>query len=228
MSKDDTVPSAPIRVMLCDDHRLLTDALSIALRTAVDIELVGTCDEPEAAVEMAATERPDVVVMDVSFEGQDLTGLQATRLLKERSPASCVVILTGQTDERTMVEAIEAGASGFLAKTDAVDGVIDAVRSAARGEALFDPLLLAAVLPRVAKARELEGDAQRRLATLTSRETEILGLIADGGRNEDIAAQLHVSTATVQSHLHAILRKLDVHSKLEAVVFAVRNGALEV
>lgn len=219
----------PVRLLICDDHKLLTDALTIAVRADPGIELAAPAfNDPEAVVAAVAELRPDVVLMDVSFDGSAMNGIDATRRIKKDFPETSVVIVTGQEEDRFLVAAVEAGASGFLRKNEAIAGVIDAARAAARGEILIDPQVLMRLLPQAARARSEETDARRRLEGLTPREIEILQALARGGRNEDVATMMHVSPQTVQSHIHHILGKLNVHSKLEAVVFATKYGAIEV
>ena len=218
----------PITLMICDDHRLLTDALTIAVRDDEAIDLVAPAfADPEDAIAAVAAQPCDVVLMDVSFEGSALSGIEATRRIKAVSPETKVVIVTAQ-EEEVMVEAVEAGASGFLRKSDAVGDVIDAAKAAARGEVLVDAPTLSRVLASVSRDREERSEAERRLASLTPREVEILRLLAEGGRNEDLGARLGVTTTTVQTHIHNILDKLGVHSKLEAVVYGVRYGLIDV
>jgi DNA-binding NarL/FixJ family response regulator len=127
-----------------------------------------------------------------------------------------------------MVEAVEAGASGFLSKDEAAGEVMGAVKAAADGEVLIDPTTLTRLLAQVSREREEQRDALRLLGDLTEREREILGLLARGIRNEDIAKQLYISPQTVQTHVRNILGKLRVHSKLEAVSFAVKHGTITV
>jgi DNA-binding NarL/FixJ family response regulator len=165
--------------------------------------------------------------MDVMFQGP-MSGIEATRRIKQTSPATKVVIMTALEDERLLVEAVEAGASGFLRKTEGVDEFIATVKAAAAGEILIDRAALARLLPLVAREREARRDAQLLIDQLTEREREILGLLAEGLRNDDIAGRLYISPQTVQTHVRNLLSKLGVHSKLEAVAFAVRNGAVSV
>ena len=166
--------------------------------------------------------------MDIVFKGGGMSGIDATRKIKEVSPSTKVVIMTAHDEDRLLVDAVEAGASGFLSKDDAAQELLSAAKSAADGEVLIDPQTLARLLPQVARERELTRDAMRLLQDLTEREREILGLLAQGMRNDDIAAQLYISPQTVQTHVRNILGKLRVHSKLEAVAFAVRHGAITV
>ncbi len=192
------------------------------------LELVAPpVQDPQSAIDLCARFLPDVVLMDVDLKSA-MSGIDATRAIKENSPATKVIIMTAHDDDRLLVDAVEAGASGFLSKDDAAEAVLAAVKSAAEGEVLIDPGTLARLLPQVAREREQQRDALVLLGDLTDREREILTLLAQGMRNEDIATQLYISPQTVQTHVRNILGKLRVHSKLEAVAFAVRHGAIAV
>jgi DNA-binding NarL/FixJ family response regulator len=216
-----------IRLLICDDHRLLTDTLTDVASHDPRLALLPPVHSPEEAIELARHTHPDVVLMDIEFRGP-MNGIEATRRIKRDSPATKVVIMTAHEDDGLLVEAVEAGASGFLRKTEGVDEFIGAVKAAAAGEILIDRGALARLLPKVAREREARRDAQLLLDQLTEREREILAQLAKGLRNDDIAAKLFISPQTVQTHVRNLLGKLGVHSKLEAVAFAVRHGAVTV
>jgi DNA-binding NarL/FixJ family response regulator len=219
----------PVTLLICDDHKILTDALA----TVVGLDdglvmVVPPVHTPQEAIALAEQHLPDVVLMDIVFKGGDMTGIEATRKIKETSPATKVVIMTAHDEDRLLVEAVEAGASGFLSKDEAAEEVLAAAKAAAEGEVLIDPGTLTRLLAQVAREREEQRDAMRLLGDLTDREREILQLLAAGKRNDDIAKQLFISPQTVQTHVRNILGKLRVHSKLEAVSFAVKHGAIQV
>jgi NarL family two-component system response regulator LiaR len=220
--------STVISVLVCDDHRLLTDTLTTVIEHDGTLRLItAPVHSSEEAVRLTREQRPDVVLMDIEFRGS-MSGIEATREIKTLSPQTMVVIMTAHQDDRLLVEAVEAGASGFLRKTEGVDAVLGAVKAAAAGEILIDRTELARLLPHVAREREVQRDAELLLGQLTEREKEILQLLGAGLRNEDIAIRLFISPQTVQTHVRNILTKLGVHSKLEAVVFALRHGAVTV
>jgi len=148
--------------------------------------------------------------------------------VKEVSPTTKVVIMTAHEDELLTVEAVEADASGFLGKTKAGEDMLTAAKAAVKGEVLIDPRTLTRLLHEVAREREAKARAAMKVACLTPREKEILQLPADGFRTDDIAARLHISPQTLQTHVRNILYRFDVHSKLEAVAFALKNGAVAV
>ena len=217
-----------VTLLICDDHRVLTDALATVVGLDDTLELVAPpVHDAESAVALCLELLPDVVLMDIEFKG-GMSGIDATRKIKEASPSTNVVIMTAHDDDRLLVDAVEAGASGFLGKDEAAEELLSAAKAAAEGEVLIDPMTLARILPQVAREREQQRDALALLNDLTDREREILTLLAQGMRNDDIATQLYISPQTVQTHVRNILGKLRVHSKLEAVAFAVRHGAIAV
>jgi DNA-binding NarL/FixJ family response regulator len=217
-----------VTLLICDDHRILTDALSMVVERDEELRLVAPAvHDPERAVELARAELPDVVLMDVEFKG-GMSGIEATRRIKEVSPATKVVIMTAHDDERLLVEAVEAGACGFLGKDEPADEVLRSAKAAAEGEVLIDPATLSRLLHQVTKEREEKREVQALFEALTDREWDILRHLAKGRRNDDVAAQLFISPQTVHTHVRNLLGKLRVHSKLEAVALAVRHGKIEV
>jgi NarL family two-component system response regulator LiaR len=218
-----------VSLLICDDHKMLTDALATMVGLDTSLALVAPpVHTAEEAVTLVQEHLPDVVLMDIVFKGGGMSGIEATRTIKEVSPSTKVVVMTAHDDERLLVDAVEAGASGFLSKDEAAQEVLSAAKSAAEGEVLIDPTTLTRLLAQVAREREEQRDALRLLNDLTEREREILQLLAEGKRNDDIAKQLYISPQTVQTHVRNILGKLRVHSKLEAVSFAVKHGAIQV
>ena len=217
-----------VTLLICDDHKILTDALATVVGLDPTLVMVTPpVHDPETAIEVCTEQLPDVVLMDIVFKG-GMSGIEATRKIKEVSPSTKVVIMTAHDEDRLLVEAVEAGASGFLGKDEAAEELLSAAKSAADGEVLIDPATLTRLLAQVAREREAQRDAQNLLDDLTEREREILQLLAEGMRNDDIATKLFISPQTVQTHVRNILGKLRVHSKLEAVAFAVKHGAITV
>lgn len=217
-----------VSLLICDDHKILTDALTMVVGLDDTLHMVAPAvHDPETAIKLSDEFLPDVVLMDIVFKG-GMSGIEATRRIKEVSPSTKVVIMTAHDEDRLLVEAVEAGASGFLGKDEAAEELLAAAKAAADGEVLIDPVTLTRLLAQVARERAAERDAQMLLDDLTDREREILQLLAQGMRNDDIAAKLFISPQTVQTHVRNILGKLRVHSKLEAVAFAVKYGAISV
>jgi DNA-binding NarL/FixJ family response regulator len=218
-----------VSLLICDDHKTLTDALATMVGLDGGLSLISPpVHTPEEAIALAGEQLPDVVLMDIVFKGGGMSGIEATRAIKEASPSTKVVVMTAHDEDRLLVEAVEAGASGFLSKDESAEEVLAAAKAAAEGEVLIDPVTLTRLLAQVAQERQEQADAMRLLGDLTEREREILGLLAQGQRNEDIAKQLFISPQTVQTHVRNILGKLRVHSKLEAVTFAVKHGVITV
>jgi DNA-binding NarL/FixJ family response regulator len=177
---------------------------------------------PEEAVEICRELHPDVVVMDISFGGSP-TGIEATRRIREACPDTGVLIVTAHHDDALMVEAAEAGAGGYLSKTEGVGAVLASAKAIARGEVLFDAATLTRLLSSVSRDREAGRRARALFDRLTEREREILHLLTEGLRNEEIAQRLFISPFTVQTHVSNILGKLGMRSKAEAVAFAFKN-----
>ena len=221
--------SRTVSLLICDDHKILTDALATMVGLDDGFALIAPpVHTAEEAIVLAQEHLPDVVLMDIVFKAGGMGGIEATRMIKEASPSTKVVVMTAHDEDRLLVEAVEAGASGFLSKDEPAEDVLAAAKAAADGEVLIDPVTLTRLLAQVAREREEQRDAMRLLGDLTEREREILQLLAQGMRNDDIAKQLYISPQTVQTHVRNILGKLRVHSKLEAVAFAVRHGAIQV
>ncbi len=217
------VEARPIRVLLVDDHRALAEALSRLLASEPGISMVGTAYS--AAEARARLREPvDVVLMDYALP--DGTGAEVTRSAKARWPKAPVIMLTAHDDDETVLDSIQAGADGFLAKTASLDELVSAVKAAHAGETLLPPAVIAKIALRVRMAREhgLEGP---RIEPLTVRELEILRALSAGRTTREICDELTIAPNTLRTHVQNITAKLHVHSKLEAVVFALRHGLVE-
>lgn len=218
-----------VRVLLCEDHQVLADALSMLIGTDDRLESVtDPVATAEAAIAAVTAHAPDVVLMDVELPGP-MNGVQATAVIRKISPATKVVVMSGGTDPaQLLVDAVEAGASGFLPKTEAASTMLAAIRAAASGDLLMDAETLARVMRGVAAGRTDRRDLEFRTGRLTGRERQVLQQVADGKSNDQIAALLHISALTVQTHLRNAFTKLGVHSKLEAVTVLVKAGVVQV
>lgn len=216
-------PSKPIRVLLVDDHRALAEALSRLLAAEPGISVVGTAYSA-AEARNRLREPVDVVLMDYALP--DGTGAEVTRAVKARWPRTPVIMLTAHDDDETVLESIQAGADGFLSKTASTDEVVSAVRAAHAGETLLPPAVIAKIAMRVRLARELGTDGTR-FEPLTARELEVLRLLSAGRTTPEICDELAIAPNTLRTHVQNITAKLHVHSKLEAVVFALRNGLVD-
>jgi DNA-binding NarL/FixJ family response regulator len=216
---------ARISVVIVDDHRAFGEALAIALEKEHDLEVVAVTADGAEAVHVAAEMRPDVILLDLEMPG--MGGLEASPRIREASEGTTIIILTGSEDALAHGRAVEAGAHGFLQKTAAIEEVADAVRRAHGGGSLNPQDEVASALERVRHARTRNGDMKRRLDRLTPRELEILQLLSDGRSPDDIAGELGVSRHTLRTHVQNVLMKLGVHSKLDAIVAAIRHGKVQ-
>jgi DNA-binding NarL/FixJ family response regulator len=212
----------PITVLIVDDERTFGEALELALGREKDLRIVEVATDGTQALQAVDTHRPDVVLMDVTMPG--MSGIETTRRIKETDPDARVVILSGQDDEHLLARAVQAGATGLLRKTEAVVNVASTVRRAHRGEALHSPDEVEMALRRLRHRRDRDDDAARRLERLTPRELEILSLMAEGRSPSDITSTLRMSPNTLRTHMQNVLTKLGVHSKMEALVLAIRHG----
>jgi DNA-binding NarL/FixJ family response regulator len=217
------VDPKPIRVLLVDDHQLLTGALAKTMAHESDIQVVGVAGSVGEAKALAR-ERLDVVLMD--YRLPDGTGAEATRAIKARWPAARVVMLTALNDDETILESIQAGADGYLTKDRAVDEVVQAVRSAHAGETLLPRSVILGIAQRVAAARD-RGTERRQVEPLTARELEVLRALTEGLSTPEICERLFIAPNTLRTHVQNIMGKLRVHSKLEAVAFALRHRLVE-
>jgi DNA-binding NarL/FixJ family response regulator len=213
----------PIRVMFVEDHQLLAEALAAMLAREPDMDVVGVAGSVAEAKSMAR-DRVDVVLMD--YRLPDGTGADATRAIKARWPAARVVMLTALKDDETVLESIQAGADGYLTKDRAADDVVQAVRAAYAGETLLPRSVIMEIARRVAAARE-RGDERKIVEPLTPRELEVLRALTDGLSTPEICERLYIAPNTLRTHVQNIMGKLRVHSKLEAVAFALRNRLVE-
>lgn len=206
-----------IRILLADDHPVVRDGLAAMLATQADFEVVGEAGNGVEAVAEAARLRPDVVLMDLEMPALD--GIEAIRQLRAVDPGAQVVVLTAfDTDER-IVGAIQAGAQGYLLKGAPRAEIFDAIRTVSSGGALIPPVIASKLLRQVRAAREVD-----QPDALTAREREVLGLVAAGLANGEIAARLSISERTVKFHVSSILSKLGAKNRTLAVRLARERG----
>ena len=210
-----------IRVLLADDQRVVREGLGTVLGLLEGIELVGTAADGEEALALAAEHDPDVVLMDLRMPRCD--GIEATARLAARGDRPRVVALTTYADDSSVLAALRAGARGYLTKDAGAEQIADAVRSVAEGRAALDPAVQAQVIAAVAGTGE-RATPRALPDDLTPREAEVLGLIAAGLSNAEIAEQLVVSQATVKSHVNHLFAKTSVRDRAQAVAYAYRHG----
>jgi DNA-binding NarL/FixJ family response regulator len=216
-----TSPTSPIGVLVVDDQRLVRTGFRVILAAETDIEVVGEAADGLEALALVESLHPDVVLMDIRMPHLD--GLEATRRVLATS-ATRVVILTTFDSDDYVYEALRAGASGFLLKDAPADQLTAAIRCAAAGDALIDPSITRRMIERFAGAIRPSDATPARLADLTSRELEVLRLIARGRSNAEIASDLFIEESTVKSHVGRILIKLDLRDRVQAVVLAYESG----
>lgn len=209
--------SPPIRVLVVDDHQVLSGSLALVVDAERDMESVGIARDLAEARTRVVDRAPDVLLLDRRLPDGD--GIEAIAELRRLRPEVRVVVLTATDSDQVLVQAIEAGACGFLSKSRGLGEVIDAVRSAAAGEAVISGEMLSRLLPKLTRAGGPSVE-------LTPREQEVLELLAEGKSNAAIAEALFVSVHTVRNHVANLSAKLGAHSKLEALSVAVRNGLL--
>ncbi|HEY9326871.1 MAG TPA: response regulator transcription factor [Streptomyces sp.] len=209
-----------IRVLLVDDHQVVRRGLRTFLEIQDDIEVVGEAADGAEGVARTEELRPDVVLMDIKMPGTD--GIEALRRLRELENPAKVLIVTSFTEQRTVVPALRAGASGYVYKDVDPDALAGAIRSVYAGHVLLQPEVAGALL-----AQDDPGSGTGRGSTLTEREREVLGLIADGRSNREIARALVLSEKTVKTHVSNILMKLDLSDRTQAALWAVRHGAAD-
>jgi two-component system NarL family response regulator len=218
----------PIRTLIVDDHALFRRGLEIVLVTEPDIEVVGEASDGAEAVKKAGEALPDVVLMDVRMPRS--SGIEACRAIKDVAPSARIIILTMSDDEDDLFDAIKAGASGYLLKDIPLDEVAEAVRSVHGGQSLISPSMAGKLLSEfatIASRESSEPPQQVPAPKLTDREMQVLKLVARGMNNRDIAKELFISDNTVKNHVRNILEKLQIHSRMEAVMVAVREKLIE-
>jgi two-component system NarL family response regulator len=216
-----------VRVLIVDDHALFRRGLQMVLEQEPDIAVVGEAGDGQEAVDKAGELMPDVVLMDVRMPKRG--GIEATKTIKELMPHIKILMLTISDEEADLYDAIKAGATGYLLKEVSIEEVGNAIRSVQTGQSLISPSMASKLLSEFAtmvkRADEKQSVPQPRL---TDREMEVLKLVAKGRNNRDIAKELFISENTVKNHIRNILEKLHLHSRMEAVVYAVREKLLEI
>ena len=213
-----------IRLLLVDDHEVVRRGLRMLLENEVDLDIVGEADSGRQALDMVESLKPDVVIMDITLP--DISGIDATRRIKEAYPIVAVVALTIHEDQQYFFEMLQVGASGYVPKRAAPDDLITAIRAAHRGEMYIYPSL-AKLLVGDFLSRSGENGAKEAMNGLTPREGEVLSHLADGKTNDEIADILGISVHTVARHRENLMGKLGLHSRSELVKYAIRKGLIK-
>ena len=209
------------RVLLVDDHDLFRTGLRNLLEEQ-GVDIVGDVDSGTEALRKIREVAPEVVVMDLNMPG--ISGVEATRQIAMVAPLTRVLVLTISDQDADVMDAILAGACGYLLKDASINELITGIRAAANGESLVSPVIAAKVLQRVRAAGPSQVDAEAIRSELSEREIQVLKLIANGKDNAQIAADLHISPKTVKNHISNILMKLQIENRIQAAVYAVRSG----
>lgn len=210
-----------ISVLIVDDHEMVRKGAKSFLESYSDIEVVGEADSGHTAIQIAEEKIPDVILMDLMMPGMD--GIEATRLLKKCSPRSQIVVLTSFHDDQHVFPALKAGASSYLLKDIRSADLLNAIRHAAKGEAVLHPRVAERVI------QEFRGDdigARNLFVDLTERELEVLRKIAEGKSNAEIAEKLFISVGTIKGHVSNILSKLQLADRTQAAVYAWKQGLI--
>jgi two-component system, NarL family, response regulator NreC len=218
-----TVP-ATIRVLLVDDHTILRQGLRRLFESEKGFEVVGEARDGREAVDRAKEVDVDVIVMDLAMPA--LNGLDATRRILKAKPDAKILILSMYLDDDYVTQALEAGVSGYIMKDAPANELVNAVRTVARGEAYFTPQIPASTVERWRLAREAEG--RRGPVELTPREREVLKLLAEGHTVKKVADLLHLSQKTVDAHKTNLMKKLDIHNRVELVKYAINKKLIQI
>jgi two-component system response regulator NreC len=212
------------KILVVDDHVIVREGVRMILAKESDFEVVGEAGDGAQALELTERVHPDVVIMDISMPG--MGGVEATQTLRDKYPDVQVLALTMHEDESYVFQLLRAGAAGYVLKRAAAQDLVQAVRAAAKGEAFLYPSVARKVVEDYLRRVET-GEERERYDGLTSREKEILTLIAQGLSNQQIAEKLFISIKTVQTHRAHILEKLGLHDRTELVRYAIRKGLIE-
>ncbi|NJD59754.1 MAG: DNA-binding response regulator [Anaerolineales bacterium] len=212
-----------IKLLLVDDHQVVRTGLRMLLEGQPDMQIVGEADSGTRALEKAKELLPDVIVMDITLP--DISGIEATRQIKEQYPNISVIALTIHEDEQYFFEMLQAGASGYVPKRAAPEDLITSIRAAFAGEIYIYPSLAKALVADFL-GRSSQESEKSSLDGLTTREQEVLSLLAEGLSNDEIGETLQISKHTVARHRENLMRKLELHSKSELVKYAIRKGLI--
>jgi DNA-binding NarL/FixJ family response regulator len=208
-----------MRVLIADDHGIVRSGLRMLLEQQADIDVIAEASDGATARDVAIRERPDLAILDVKMP--KLTGLQATREIREQAPDVSVLILSMYDDERYLFEALKAGASGYVLKAQADVDLLEAVRAVERGEPFLTPEAQRALI------QDVLGRGTRGADELSPREQEVVKLVAEAHTNREIAEILHLSEKTVENHRSNAMRKLGMRDRVELVRYAIRRGLIE-
>ena len=224
MTEATSAGTEPVRVLVVDDQELFRRGLIMLLGGDIDIEVVGEAADGITATELAITTAPDVILLDVRMPRR--TGVEACRAIKEAVPATKIIMLTVSDEEADLYESVKNGAAGYLLKDSSIEEVAQAIRVVNEGQSLISPSMAVKLIDefkQMSKPEREQGPALR----LTDRELEVLRLVAKGLNNREVAKELFISENTVKNHVRNILEKLQLHSRMEAIMYAMREKLLD-
>jgi len=212
-----------VRIVLADDHTVMRSGLRLLLERQPNLQVVGEAADGRQAVALSETAHPDVVIMDIAMP--NLSGIEATRQIMSKNPKTAIAILSMHSDESYVIRALKAGARAYLLKDSAEADLLAAVRALTEGKSFFSPAISKILVEDYMRQLESRG-AEDTYELLTTREREILQLLAEGKTNKDVANMLNLSLYTVETHRTHILQKLNLHSVPELILYAVRKGII--
>jgi DNA-binding NarL/FixJ family response regulator len=214
-----------ITLLLAEDHAIVREGFCALLGLNEQFQIIGQAENGREAVDMAKTLRPDVILMDIAMP--ILNGLEASRQILAANPTAKIVILSAHTDDAYIQHLSSLGVVGFLEKQSSAEVLTTAILEAAKGNTYFSPFIVKRLRARAAKSTEWDGVRKLRPPHLSSRETEVLQMVAEGSANKQIAAALGISIKTVEKHRQHLMRKLDIHDTATLTRYAIANGMVE-
>jgi DNA-binding NarL/FixJ family response regulator len=225
MLRPKTEPPAPVTVVVADDHSIFRQGLATLIADTADIVLVGEAADGRTAIEEVLKKEPDVVLMDLGMP--NMNGLEALRQIRKHLPDIGILVLSGYDNEEYVLQVVRAGASGYLVKSTDPAELLHAIRAVARGQNYFSASVSRAVMVSQDEPGQTPGSTTTRTESpLTTREREILQLVAEGKSHQLISEILHISVRTVDTHRNNIMKKLDIHDTASLVTYAIKNGIL--
>jgi len=216
---------AKIRILLADDHTLFRQGIRTLLSAEPDMEVIGEASNGGEAIDRALEFKPDLVLMDIGMPG--LSSFESTRQIRKNRPETKVVLLTMYDDEDYLMEGMEVGASGYVLKDSPAAQLLNAVREANRGGSYLSPKMLSQLVDDF-RSRMKSSSRMPRFATLTSREREVLKMLAEGKSVKEIACDLNLSVKTIEAHKFNLMRKLDIHNKAQLVQYAIQKKIIQI
>ena len=214
-----------IKLLLADDHAVVRSGLRMLLEAQPDMEIVAEAENGRETIEKVLAFQPDIVLMDIEMPG--MNGIEATRKIKEESPETAVLALTMYEDDQYFFEMLKAGAAGYIPKRAAPDALVNAIRTVKKGEVFLYPSMAAYLVEDYLQRDEAPEEDEADVVDLTRREREVLVLIAEGLSNGEISEKLVISIKTVDRHRENIMRKLNIHNRIDLVKFALKKGMID-